>query len=411
MRSAVLASFELPRPGSPQFLALVLVILTAAVLTSPQMPDLDDLAGVLRHVVVVASPVATPETPADAPNISFDVPAPVPKPRAAAPVRAPGAPLRPPSPTPSFTDAALASHLEWTPTILRRCEDEVAHAFHLHVFRHYGASVSSLPQSPIRDPWTWVRSHAPSLPGIADVLRTFLASPPPVHQIVDSRAASPAEAEAANQAEGAAKKKGYAPQKVDPQVFSRVLWVGWQENDDPSAGEVDAGLLGGILRDKFGAGLASISEAQLNHAAKFTTVGVKPVDCDKGMKLSRHHIARGWKISWAESKKQPYTPWAPTPTGNNPPARPSVECGDKSTDASRTRRKKWTSLRPRTQAENRRPTTSDGTAHAPRTGPLPPPAALGISTIARRRGAAVPTAMSGWTPVSTTTIATPRPPS
>ena len=115
--------------------------------------------------------------------------------------------------------------------------------------------------------------------------------------MVDSPAASPAEAEATNQAEGAAKRKGYTPQKVDPQVVSKALWVGWQEIDEPSAGEVDAGLLGGILRDKFGAGLSSISDAQLNLTAKFTIVGVKPVDYDKGMKPSGHHIARGWKIS------------------------------------------------------------------------------------------------------------------
>ena len=83
---------------------------------------------------------------------------------------------------------------------------------------------------------------------------------------------------------------------------------------------MDAGLLGGILRDKFSAGLASISDTQLNHTAKFTIVGVKPVNYDKGMKLTRHHIARGWKISWAESKKQPYTPWAPDP-GREYPAR------------------------------------------------------------------------------------------
>ena len=81
--------------------------------------------------------------------------------------------------------------------------------------------------------------------------------------------------------------------------------------DDPPSGEVDARLLGGILRDKFGAGLSSISDAQLNHKAKFTIVGVKPVDYDKGMKQTRHHTARGWQVSLAESKKQPYTPWAP----------------------------------------------------------------------------------------------------
>ena len=117
LRSAVPASFELPPLGSPQFLALVPVILAVAVLTSPQMPDLDDLTGVLRRAVAVASPVALPQAPADTPNISFAVPAPVPKPRAAAPLRAPGAPLQPPSPTPSSTDAALASLLDGIPTI------------------------------------------------------------------------------------------------------------------------------------------------------------------------------------------------------------------------------------------------------------------------------------------------------
>ena len=60
---------------------------------------------------------------------------------------------------------------------------------------------------------------------------------------------------------------------------------------------MDARLLGGILRDKFRAGLSSISDAQLNHTAMFTIVGIKPVDYNKGMKLTRHHIARGWKIS------------------------------------------------------------------------------------------------------------------
>ena len=221
MHSAVPASFKLPPPGSPQFVALVLVMLGAAVLTSPQTLDLDELAGVLRQAVAI------PEAPTDAPNISFAVPAPVPKLRAAAPLRAPGAPLRPLSPGPSSTDAALAALLEWIPTIPQGCEDEVAHDFHLQVFRHYGTSASFLLQSPIRAQWTWVRSHAPSLPVIAEVLRTFLASPPPVQQIVDSPAASTAEAEAANQAEGAATKKGYTPQKVEPQVFSKALWVGW----------------------------------------------------------------------------------------------------------------------------------------------------------------------------------------
>ena len=293
MRSAVPASFELPLPGSPQFVSVVPVILAAAVLSSPQVPELKDLAGVLRQAVATPSPMTTPEAPVEAPEISFADPAPVPMPRAAAPLRAPGPPLQPPSPAPSPTDVVLASLLEWIPEIPQACEDEVAHAFHLQLFRHYGASVSSLPQSPLRDPWTWVCRHAPSLPGVADVLRTFLASPPPVQQVVDSPAASPAEAAAANQAEGATKKKGYTPQKVDTHIFSKALWVGWQEVDDPPSGEVDAGLLRGILRDKFGAGLWAISDAKLNHKAKFTIVGVKPVDYDKRMKLTRQPTARG----------------------------------------------------------------------------------------------------------------------
>ena len=279
MRSAVPASFELPPPGSLQFLTLVPVILAAAVLTSPQVPDLDDLASVLRRAV--AGPHRCTPHLLCCPGPGSQT----------TPLRAPSAPLQPPSPTPSPTDAALASLLESIPTIPRGCEDEVAHAFHLELFRHYGANASSLPQSPIREQWVWVRSHAPSLPGIAEVLCTFLTSPPPAQQIVDSRDASPAEAEAANQAEGATKKKGYMPEKVDPQVFSKALWVGWQEIDDPPAGEVDTWLLGGILRYKFGAGLSSISDAQLNHTAKFTIVGVKPVNYDKGMKLTQHHIA------------------------------------------------------------------------------------------------------------------------
>ena len=69
-------------------------------------------------------------------------------------------------------------------------------------------------KEPIRERWTWVRSHAPSLPGIVEVLRTFLASPPLVQQIVGSPAASPAEAEAANEAEGATKKKGHTPMGI-----------------------------------------------------------------------------------------------------------------------------------------------------------------------------------------------------
>ena len=135
---------------------------------------------------------------------------------------------------------------------------------------------------------------------------------------MESPAASPAAAAAANQAEGVAKKKGYTAHKVEPQIFSKALRVGWQEVDDPPSGEVGAGLFGGILRDKFGAGLSSISDEQLNHKAKYTIGGVKPVDYDKGMKLTRHHTARGWKVSWAEPKTQPYNPWAPDPDRDYP---------------------------------------------------------------------------------------------
>ena len=42
----------------------------------------------------------------------------------------------------------------------------------------------------------------------------------------------------------AAKKKGYTPQKVDTQVFSKALWVGWQEIDDPPGGGSGRGAAG-----------------------------------------------------------------------------------------------------------------------------------------------------------------------
>ena len=65
------------------------------------------------------------------------------------------------------------------------------------------------------------------MPGIAEVVRAFLGSLPPIHQVMDSPASSPADAEAANQAAGAAKEKGYIPQKVDPRGFSKAHYVGW----------------------------------------------------------------------------------------------------------------------------------------------------------------------------------------
>ena len=119
--------------------------------------------------------------------------------------------------------------------------------------------------------------------------------------------------ESTHQAAWAAKKSGAAKK-----ANSKAVWVGWQELDDPPSGEVDPGLLGPILRDKFGAGLLSISDAKLNHTAKITIAGVKLVDYNKGMKLTQHHIARGRKMSWAESKNQPYTPWAADPSSEYP---------------------------------------------------------------------------------------------
>ena len=313
VRSTVPASFELPPPGSQQFLVLVPVILAAAVLTSPQAPNLEELADVLRRAMAAPGAVPVPEAPARAPELSFAVPEPIPKPRAVSAFRAPGATAQPPPSLPSPADAALTDLLEWIPGIPKGCEDEVAHALHLQLFRQYGAKVDTLPQSPIREQWAWVHSHAPSLPGIAEVLRSFLSNPPAVQQVSASPATSPSEAAAANQAQGAAKKKGYTPQKIDPQVYSKALWVGWQEVDDPPSGEVDAGLLGGILRDKFGAGLSSITEEQLNHTSKFTIVGIRPAEYERGMRLTRQHTARGWRVTWAESKKQPFTPWVPDP--------------------------------------------------------------------------------------------------
>ena len=73
MRSALRASLEVQPPGSLQLLVLVLVMLAAGVLTSAQVPDVDDLAVVLRRAV------ASPEAGRVASNISFAVPSPFPK--------------------------------------------------------------------------------------------------------------------------------------------------------------------------------------------------------------------------------------------------------------------------------------------------------------------------------------------
>ena len=97
------------------------------------------------------SAVPVPETPARAPELSFAVPDPIPKPRAVSAFRAPGAPAQPLPSVPSPADAALTSLLEWIPEIPKGCEDEVAHALHLQLFRQYAANVNTLPQSPIRE--------------------------------------------------------------------------------------------------------------------------------------------------------------------------------------------------------------------------------------------------------------------
>ena len=190
VRSAVRASFELPTPGSQLFLVLVPVILAAAVVTSPEAPDLEELADVLRRAMAARSPVPFPETPTRASGFSFAVPDPIPKPRAAFAFRAPGAAPQPPSPTALPIDAALASLLEWIPEIHKGSENQVAHAFHLRLFRQYGANVSTLPQSPIRDQWAGSAamhpicpasrtSCAPSSPAPLLSSRLLTVQPPP----------------------------------------------------------------------------------------------------------------------------------------------------------------------------------------------------------------------------------------
>ena len=78
VRSAVPASFELPTPGSQPFLVLVPVILAAAVLTSPQAPDLEELADVLRRAMAAPSAVPVPETPYACPGVVVRCPGPDP---------------------------------------------------------------------------------------------------------------------------------------------------------------------------------------------------------------------------------------------------------------------------------------------------------------------------------------------
>ena len=235
----------------------------------------------------------TPQGVRTAPNISFAIPAPVPP----HPTKAPGAPHLPQPQTHSPEDAALADLLGWICTIQQGCADEMAHALHVKMLRQYGACASSFPQSPIRGQWGWLRTHAPTLSGMAEVLKDFMPNPAQLRKITEEPATSLDEAAAANQATGAAQKKPCTPQKTDPQLLSKALWVGLQAVDNPPAGDVDASLLGGIVRNKFRSGLLSISDAQLNHTARLTILEIKPADYDRGMKLIHNYTVRGWKIS------------------------------------------------------------------------------------------------------------------
>ena len=88
----------------------------------------------------------------------------------------------------------------------------------------------------------------------------------------------------------------------------------------PPAGKVDAGLQGG-LRDKFGAGSLSITEAQLNHSVRFTILGVKP---DKGMKLPTTTLPEDGRYLVSSPRNSPTLRGSPIVTRNRRPARPSV---------------------------------------------------------------------------------------
>ena len=105
-------------------------------------------------------------------------------------------------------------------------------------------------------------------------------------------------------------------------MHPKAPWVGWQELDDPPAGEVDAGLLGGIGWHRVASERGSRPSRTRSLITRQNSPSCKPVDYDKAMKLIRHDIAQGWKISGAQSKKQPYTPWALTPIGSTPLAKP-----------------------------------------------------------------------------------------
>ena len=59
------------------------------------------------------------------------------------------------------------------------------------------------------------------------MLRDFMLNPPHVQQVIDAPGVQPEEGAAANQAAGTTKRAAHTPQKAEPQVFSKALWVGW----------------------------------------------------------------------------------------------------------------------------------------------------------------------------------------
>ena len=153
--------------------------------------------------------------------MSFAVPALVPRnPRTAAPPRVSEAPPQTQSPTPSPTDDALASLLEWIPTIPRGCEDEVADAFHLLLSRHYGADASSLPQSPIRVQWT-----CPVLP-VRPWSSTSRTAPPP--RLLMRKPPI--------KRQGQPRRRGTHPRKWTPRCFSRHSGWGGRSWTTPQRG-------------------------------------------------------------------------------------------------------------------------------------------------------------------------------
>ena len=125
------------------------------------------------------------------------------------------------------------------------------------------------------------------------------------------------------------------------------------------------------------------------------------------MRLTRQHTARSWRVTWAESKKQPFTPWVPDPDRDHPTRKTHRGSPGRSA-VHGTQTIRWTLRRRQSQKENKTPSISAGTAPAARTGPCPAAAAQAIAATARRRGVVARTAMSpARTPAATTTMRQP----